>query len=141
MTEILPYEQGGVVFREYDVRAPLAAGMLIQAIEERASGVVTEHIGSKAVPACRGKGILDLMRVAAVSALGGICPVHAHIVQRDGSEHRELIAFRDALRRDARLRAEYERVKARILESGVTDSLDYSKAKGAFIESALSRIS
>jgi GrpB-like predicted nucleotidyltransferase (UPF0157 family) len=73
------------------------------------------------------------MRVATVSASGDTFRVHAHVIERHGAEHCELIAFRDALRRDPNLRIAYEETKEQILASGITDSLDYSKAKGSFI--------
>jgi GrpB-like predicted nucleotidyltransferase (UPF0157 family) len=76
------------------------------------------------------------MRVADVSGFG----VHAHVIERDSAEHRQLIAFRDALRADPDLRAAYESQKERILESSITDSLDYCKAKGNFIVATLARI-
>jgi len=80
------------------------------------------------------------MRVAAVSTLGGIFQVHAHVIQRGEAEHRELIAFRDALRRDPDLCTAYQRKKQRILEDGITDSMDYCKAKGTFVDQALLQI-
>jgi len=73
------------------------------------------------------------MRAASVSALGGIFRIHAHVIERNREEHRELIGFRDALRRDSKLRSAYESTKQQILASGITDSLDYTKAKGSFI--------
>ena len=80
------------------------------------------------------------MRKAAVSALGGTFRVHAHIIERNAAEHRELIGFRDALRRDPELRIAYEETKEQILASGVTDSLDYSKAKESFIAGHVARL-
>ncbi|HYL78332.1 MAG TPA: AMP-binding protein [Bryobacteraceae bacterium] len=80
------------------------------------------------------------MRAAAISALGEVFRVHAHVIERGGQEHRELIAFRDALRADPQLRAAYEKEKERILRDGITDSLDYCNAKGAFIERTLPRL-
>jgi malonyl-CoA/methylmalonyl-CoA synthetase len=77
------------------------------------------------------------MRVASVTALGGVFRIHAHVIERDGTEHRELKAFRDALRRDPQLRAAYEDAKQQILQQGIIDSLDYCNAKGAFIERTL----
>jgi malonyl-CoA/methylmalonyl-CoA synthetase len=77
------------------------------------------------------------MRVAAVGALGGTFRVHAHVIERGSKEHRELLAFRDELRRDAQVRAEYEKAKQAILEQGITDALDYCNAKSAFIERTL----
>jgi GrpB-like predicted nucleotidyltransferase (UPF0157 family) len=77
------------------------------------------------------------MRVASVIALGGSFQVHAHVIERDGTEHRELIAFRDALRRDPQFRSAYEKTKEEILARGIVDSLDYSNAKNSFITMAL----
>ena len=81
------------------------------------------------------------MRVAVVSALVGCYyQVHAHVIDRNGSEYRSLISFRDALRRDTQLRNAYEKTKEQILARGITDSLDYSNAKNSFIIAALSRL-
>ncbi|HLG98743.1 MAG TPA: GrpB family protein [Bryobacteraceae bacterium] len=80
------------------------------------------------------------MREGSVTALGGTFNVHAHVILRDGEEHRRLLGFRDALRRDTALRRAYESDKQRILNSGVTDSLEYCYAKENFIQSALSAI-
>jgi GrpB-like predicted nucleotidyltransferase (UPF0157 family) len=80
------------------------------------------------------------MRKAAVSALGGTFRVHAHIIERNAAEHRELIGFRDALRRDPELRIAYEETKEQILASGVIDSLDYSKTKESFIAGPVARL-
>ena len=80
------------------------------------------------------------MRVAAVSGLGGDFRVHAHVIEREGAEHRELVGFRDALRCDSALRAAYEQQKAGIVGSGVTDSLDYCNLKSEFVVAALARL-
>jgi len=80
------------------------------------------------------------MRVAAVSAIGDRFRVHAHVIERNAAEHRKLIGFRDALRRDPDLCNAYEKTKEQILASGITDSLDYSKAKESFITAILSQL-
>jgi GrpB-like predicted nucleotidyltransferase (UPF0157 family) len=166
------YEDIPATFSEYDPRAPQIAQILKAAIEQHESKLQVDHIGSSAVPGCRGKGVIDLavtylegdlefakaaletlgfqkqsgrepfpearpMRKASVSALGGIFQVHAQVIDRNGAEHRELIGFRDALRHDPELRIAYENTKQQILAGGITDSLDYSKAKGSFITSVL----
>ena len=77
------------------------------------------------------------MRVGAVEHDGHIFRVHAHVITLDCDEHRELIRFRDTLRRDASLRRLYEAQKQSILARGVSDSIEYSKAKGIFVEAAL----
>jgi GrpB-like predicted nucleotidyltransferase (UPF0157 family) len=172
MLDVGRYEDAAAVFVEYDPRAPQIAQLLKDAIEAREPRIIVDHIGSTAVPGCRGKGVIDLavtylegdlefakaaletlgfqkqsgrepfpearpMRKASVSALGGIFQVHAHVIDRNGAEHRELIGFRDALRHDPELRIAYENTKQQILAGGITDSLDYSKAKGSFITSVL----
>jgi GrpB-like predicted nucleotidyltransferase (UPF0157 family) len=176
MFEVGNYERSAPVFADYDPRAPQVAQILKHAIEQRDPRLVVEHIGSTAVPGCRGKGVIDLvvtymegdlesakaaldalgfqrqsgrepfpetrpMRVAALSALDGSFRIHAHVIERDGLEHRQLIAFRDALRSDTELRRAYEDTKEQIVASGITDSLDYTKAKGSFIAARLPRLS
>jgi GrpB-like predicted nucleotidyltransferase (UPF0157 family) len=172
MFELRKYEHGPAIFADYDPRAPEVAQLLIDAIKQRDLRVAVEHIGSTAVPGCRGKGIIDLavtynagdlepakaavdalgfqkqtvrdpwpetrpMRVASAIALGGSFQVHARVIERDGTEHRELIGFRDALRRDTHLLIAYEKTKEEILARGIIDSLDYSRAKNSFITMAL----
>ena len=80
------------------------------------------------------------MRVGCISALDGIFRIHAHVIERNGEEHKGLLAFRNTLRADANLRAAYEQRKQQILSSGITDSLDYCEAKGAFITTTLDRL-
>lgn len=80
------------------------------------------------------------MREGSLTVLGATFNVHAHLIPRDGEEHRELLGFRDALRRDPDLRRAYESEKERIIASGTTDSLEYCYAKGAFIAQALEAI-
>ena len=173
--EIGKYEDAAAICAGYDARAPRIAELLAQALERCERRLIVEHIGSTAVPGCRGKGVIDLaitymqgdlepaklaldalgfqkqigrepfpetrpMRVASVSALGGVFRVHAHVIERNGSEHSELIGFRDALRHDPELRTSYEKTKERILASGITDSLAYSKAKESFIAAIVARL-
>jgi len=175
MLDVGRYEETPGIFAEYDPRAPQIAQVLKDSIEAREPRVIVDHIGSTAVPGCRGKGVIDLaatyaagnlelakaaldalgfqkqtgrepfpetrpMRKAAVSTLGGTFRVHVHVIERNTAEHRELIGFRDALRRDPELRIAYEETKEQILASGVTDSLDYSKAKESFIAGHVARL-
>lgn len=175
MFEVGKYEHGAATFVDYDPRLPQVAQLLIDAIQRRDARIAVEHIGSTAVPACRGKGVIDLavtyvgsdlesakaavdalgfqkqsgrdpwpetrpMRVASVSALGGSFLVHAHVIERNGAEHKILIAFRDALRRDSQLLTAYEKTKQQILARGVTDAVEYSNAKESFIATILSRL-
>jgi GrpB-like predicted nucleotidyltransferase (UPF0157 family) len=80
------------------------------------------------------------MREANVSAFGSRFNVHAHVIVRHGEEHGTLLAFRDALRRDAELRLGYEAEKQRILAAGITDRLQYCNAKGEFITATLATL-
>jgi GrpB-like predicted nucleotidyltransferase (UPF0157 family) len=80
------------------------------------------------------------MREGSVNALGAAFNVHAHVILRDGDEHRQLLGFRDALRRSTALRRAYESEKERIIGGGTTDSLEYCYAKGEFIRRTLETI-
>jgi GrpB-like predicted nucleotidyltransferase (UPF0157 family) len=66
--------------------------------------------------------------------------VHLHIVPASSREVRELRGFRDALRADARLRRDYERLKRDIVARGFTDSVDFTEAKRSFIVGTLRRL-
>ena len=77
------------------------------------------------------------MRVGCLEHGGHPFQVHAHVIALDSEEHSELVWFRDALRRDPLLRRRYEERKRAILAMGIQDSLEYCKAKGAFITNAL----
>ena len=175
MFQIGTYETAPAIFAAYDPRTPEVAQLLASALQQRDPRLFIEHIGSTAVPGCRGKGIIDLavtylegdlerakaalddlgfqrqagrdpwpesrpMRVALVSAFGAYFQVHAHVIKWNCEEHRGLIAFRDALRSDPKLLSNYEELKQQILTSGITDSLDYSNAKHAFIFTATARL-
>ncbi len=62
MTEfrIQLYENKDAVFAAYDPRSAQIAQLLKQAIQQRDARLEVDHIGSTAVPGCRGKGIVDL---------------------------------------------------------------------------------
>ncbi len=74
------------------------------------------------------------MRIAAVERQGRRFRVHLHVIDARSPEVGTLLRFRDRLRAEPDLRLRYAELKAAILAAGTTDSLDYSKAKGAFIE-------
>ena len=80
------------------------------------------------------------MRVGCVEHDGRPIPIHAHIIALDSDEHRELVFFREALRASSTLRRCYEERKHAILAMGIRDSVDYCKAKGAFITDALKEL-
>lgn len=66
--------------------------------------------------------------------------LHAHVIAADHPEAAELRRFRDRLRTDAAMRAAYVERKRAILESGITDSVEYAYAKGGFVQAALDSI-
>lgn len=169
------YDPSDAVYHDYDPRSPDVAALIAAAVQARQPRLQVDHIGSTAIPGCRGKGIIDLavtygagdleiakaaldslgfqrqggrdpfpetrpMRVGSVQAFGATYRVHAHVIERDGEEHRGLIRFRDAMRSDAGLREAYESVKQGILARGITDSLEYCYAKEAFITEVLSKL-
>jgi len=65
--------------------------------------------------------------------------IHLHVIARTETEAKQLIAFRDILRADAKVRDVYVACKREVIASGVTDSLDYCYAKGKFIADVLER--
>lgn len=63
--------------------------------------------------------------------------LHVHVVPADSPEVEELRFFRACLRADPDLVKAYVACKRAILASGVTDSLEYCRRKGGFIEQVL----
>jgi GrpB-like predicted nucleotidyltransferase (UPF0157 family) len=122
-----------------------------------------EHIGSTAVPGLSAKPVIDIMApvrsllasVPAIAAAEGIGYVHfpykpelmhwfckpsrthrthhLHLVPFDGGLWRERLAFRDALRASASLRAEYEALKLKLAAEYQHDREAYTEAKSPFI--------
>jgi len=66
--------------------------------------------------------------------------VHVHVVPDTSPEVAALRGFRDALLADPELREQYEQLKRGIVESGMVDSVAFSKAKHAWIVAALERL-
>ena len=62
---------------------------------------------------------------------------HLYLVRHDDPHVRELRAFRDALRRDERLRNEYQTLKCRLAEVYHDDREAYTLAKASFIQNTL----
>ena len=121
------------------------------------------HIGSTAIPAIAAKPIIDMMAGvrdfeearAAYEPL--LAAGYLHTPHRPGIAHhfsktsfglhltepgsdlwRERLAFRDALREDAALAAEYERLKLRLARE-TDDAATYLKAKRPFVAGVLAR--
>jgi GrpB-like predicted nucleotidyltransferase (UPF0157 family) len=73
------------------------------------------------------------MRTGAIDYEGETYLLHVHIVP-DGTHHLvELVDFRDRLRADPALVAEYVAAKRAVLDAGVRDGVDYAEKKGKFI--------
>jgi GrpB-like predicted nucleotidyltransferase (UPF0157 family) len=77
------------------------------------------------------------MRVGSVEYFGRTYRIHAHVVEAGCAEARDLVRFRELLRRHIDLRRAYEAEKRAILARGITRSAEYSNAKGVFIRRAL----
>lgn len=126
-----------------------------------------EHIGSTAVAGLAAKPVIDIMApvrslaesVSAIAAAQGLGYVHfpykaeqMHWFCKPSPEHRthhlhlvpagsglwlERVAFRDALRADGALRAEYEGLKRRLAHEHRADREAYTDAKSSFVQRVL----
>lgn len=67
--------------------------------------------------------------------------VHLHGVERDSRSWREYLAFRDALRGDAALRAQYHALKLRLADVHALDKAAYAAAKSPFIQAVVAGVS
>ena len=65
---------------------------------------------------------------------------HLHVVELHGREWRRPILFRDALRQDGTLTAEYGQLKASLAREFSRDRERYTELKAHFIEQVLSRV-
>jgi GrpB-like predicted nucleotidyltransferase (UPF0157 family) len=130
-------------------------------------GPAIEHCGSTSVPGLPAKPILDVVigvpaaagvpeLAAALAPLGyehapwaGV-PGHEvfgkghprthllHVVPAGGPAWERMLGFRDALRADAALAAEYATLKRELADRYPSDRAAYTDAKGAFIARVLS---
>ena len=73
------------------------------------------------------------MRTGAFDHEGETFLLHVHVVPDKTHHLGELVDFRDRLRADPALVAEYVAAKRAILEAGVRDGVDYAEKKGEFI--------
>jgi GrpB-like predicted nucleotidyltransferase (UPF0157 family) len=73
------------------------------------------------------------MRIGAVNYEGETFLLHVHVVPESTHETAEFLDFRDRLRADPALVAEYVAAKRAILDAGVRDGVDYAERKGEFI--------
>jgi GrpB-like predicted nucleotidyltransferase (UPF0157 family)/mannose-6-phosphate isomerase-like protein (cupin superfamily)/catechol 2,3-dioxygenase-like lactoylglutathione lyase family enzyme len=77
------------------------------------------------------------MRTGSVMYDGTRFLLHVHVIAACSPEVNELRSFRDRLRNDPALRANYIGAKKRIIASGCTDPVVYSVNKGEFVMAAL----
>jgi GrpB-like predicted nucleotidyltransferase (UPF0157 family) len=80
------------------------------------------------------------MRVACIKYDKRLFRIHAHVIESGSSEHYELLSFRNILRTSNSLRDKYEQEKRQILNSGVCNSIEYSKVKGRFVREVLDSV-
>jgi GrpB-like predicted nucleotidyltransferase (UPF0157 family) len=73
------------------------------------------------------------MRTGAIDYEDKTFLLHVHVVPDSAPDMTELRDFRDRLRADPILVAEYVAAKRQILHAGVIDSQDYAERKGEFI--------
>ena len=78
------------------------------------------------------------MRVGAWAQDGETFLLHVHVIPASSPEVEEMRFFRACLRADPELMKAYVAQKRKIIAGGVTDSLEYCKAKGEFIKAMLS---
>lgn len=160
MIEVLPYDPAWPDRFEHERRRLQAAlaPWLIGPIE---------HIGSTAVPALPAKPVIDIMApvhslaasrpaIEAAAAIGylhapykadvmhWLCKPspalrthHLHLVPFDSPLWRERLAFRDALRSQPALAAEYAALKLRLAQQHRDDREAYTDAKTPFVQGVL----
>jgi GrpB-like predicted nucleotidyltransferase (UPF0157 family) len=73
------------------------------------------------------------MRIGAFNQEGETFLLHVHVVPDGTHDLAELVDFRDRLRADPALVAEYVAAKRAILNAGVRDGTDYAERKSEFI--------
>ena len=77
------------------------------------------------------------MRVGTFTYDGTEFRLHVHVVAAGADEAETLLAFRDRLRADPALVADYVASKQAALANGPTDNIAYNRAKEPFIQDAL----
>ncbi|GBL18504.1 hypothetical protein EMGBS3_02100 [Anaerolineaceae bacterium] len=77
------------------------------------------------------------LRVGSLQHMGRHYRIHAHVVNAQSPEVKEMLWFRERLEMDTLLRTQYVAEKRRILLEGVADSTEYAERKGAFIQAQL----
>ena len=158
--ELVAYDPG------WPARFARERALLEQALGPWLAGPI-EHIGSTAIPGMPAKPIIDIMApvaglnaarpaIAAAEAIGYVhhpyradvmhwlCKPsaahrthHLHLVPYGSRLWQERLAFRDRLRGDGALAAEYRALKAALARRHRTDREAYTDAKGPFVARVL----
>jgi GrpB-like predicted nucleotidyltransferase (UPF0157 family) len=89
----------------------------------------------------RGAGAGSIGRLLVWETEPGVRAVHLHIVGYGTRHWNDYVEFRDALRMDARLLADYEQVKDALAQQFSEDRSAYTSGKARFVEQALRRLS
>ncbi|MCC6245681.1 MAG: GrpB family protein [Gemmatimonadaceae bacterium] len=161
--EVIPYSPAWP--RQFESESVLLAA----ALQPWLAGTI-EHIGSTAVPGLWAKPVIDIMApvkslaesraaIPAAEALGYVyfpyksevmhwfCKPssarrthHLHLVPVNSDLWRARLAFRDALRKDPRLAADYQALKLHLAALHPVDREAYTEAKAPFIQSALAAL-
>jgi GrpB-like predicted nucleotidyltransferase (UPF0157 family) len=164
----LGLRQATLSLREYDPRWADLFEMEASLISEALAGVTFEidHIGSTAVPGLKAKPILDIAlcsteesRIAAALVELGyidrgirsgrlftrlrdddVRTHNLHFYQPDDPAYADQVMFRNALRSDAKLRAQYLALKRNLVENlGDRGRGQYADGKTDFIKSVLKK--
>jgi GrpB-like predicted nucleotidyltransferase (UPF0157 family) len=152
--------------QRWPARFELERAVLEEAIGEWVEGGI-HHVGSTAVPGLEAKSIIDILVgvrdletargcFAALADLGYLyapylpeemywfCKPdparrthHLHLVPNGSPRFRDELGFRDRLRADPRLAADYAALKRRLAERHRDDREAYTEGKDRFIEQAL----
>jgi len=161
--EVVPYDAG------WPAAFAAERALLEQALRPWLAGAI-EHIGSTAVPGLPAKPIIDIMAPVtsladsrpAIAAAESIAYVyfpyepermhwfckpspafrthHLHLVPFRSALWTQRIRFRDALRADSALAAEYAALKLGLAQRFRHDREAYTEAKTAFVERVVSQV-
>jgi GrpB-like predicted nucleotidyltransferase (UPF0157 family) len=80
------------------------------------------------------------VRVGAIDYDGTTFRIHVHVIAAGSREVAEQIGFRDRLRGDPALVAEYVAGKRSVLAAGVSDSIEYNAGKDPFIRRVIAEL-
>jgi GrpB-like predicted nucleotidyltransferase (UPF0157 family) len=77
------------------------------------------------------------MRVGSITYNQKVFQIHVHVIEQGCLEAVSTLRFRDKLRENHNLMQEYVQCKRQILQQGISDSLDYCRAKQDVINKVL----